>query len=239
MNLWIKFTKENYLKYISHLDLMRMFQRTFRRCNVPIKYSQGFNPQPRMTIGNPLALGIESSEEFMEIELYKKMPVDEFINTVNKELPQGIKILDAKYVDSKSSISSFIDWSYYEMQFVVNNIIDLTSLKISFQKLLEKDKLTIEKEKRKGNKITIQEKDVRPFIGNLTISEEKSEKISGNKYLITINCLLKSGDKGNLKPTDLLKVIEKYADLDIDSDTVEIKRLRIYSEIENRIEPLM
>jgi len=239
MNLWIKFTKENYLKYISHLDLMRLFQRTFRRCNIPIKYSQGFNPQPKMTIGNPLALGVESAEEFMEIDLYERIPEDEFIRIVNSDLPEGIKIIEVKYVDSKSSITSFIDWSYYEIQFVANNIDDLNLLKTSIMKLLEMDQLIIEKEKRKGNKVVSQNKDVRPFIGNITISEGKTKKISDNECLITINCLLKSGDKGNLKPVDLLKVIEKYTDIDIDIDTAEIKRLKIYSEKDNKIEPLM
>src|SRR5690606_9257641 len=104
---------------------------------------------------------------------------------------------------------------------------------------LEMDQLIIEKEKRKGNKVVSQNKDVRPFIGNITISEGKTKKISDNECLITINCLLKSGDKGNLKPVDLLKVIEKYTDIDIDIDTAEIKRLKIYSEKDNKIEPLM
>jgi len=239
MKLWIKFTKENYMKYISHLDLMRLFQRSFRRCNIPIKYSQGFNPQPKMTIANPLALGIASAEEFMEIELEERISEIEFINTMNKDLPEGIKILDAKYVDSKDCITTFIQWSYYQIQFTVRNILSLSLLETYISKLLNKEELIIEKEKRKGSKTIIKEENIRPLIGNITISKDKTMAISENIYQVTINCLLKSGDKGNLKPLDLMKAISKYADMDIDFDTVEIKRLNMFSETDNKIEPLM
>ena len=239
MKLWIKFTKEGYMKYISHLDLMRLFQRSFRRCNIPIKYSQGFNPQPKMTIANPLALGIESSEEFMEIELEERIPEKEFINTMNRDLPEGIKIVDAKYVDSKNSIATFIDWSYYQIQFTANNISNLDILEASIARLLEKDELIIEKEKRKGNKTITKEENIRPLIGNIAVSKDKTVAVSDSTYQVTINCLLKSGDRGNLKPSDFLKALSKYIGIDIDVDTAEIKRLNIFSEIDNKIEPLM
>ena len=122
MILRVKFTKESYLKYISHLDLMRLFQRTFRRGNIPIKYSEGFNPQPKFSIANPLALGIGSIEEYMDIDLYKKIAIEDFIERMNKELPEGIKIIDAKYIEDNRSISSLISWSFYEIKFIANGL---------------------------------------------------------------------------------------------------------------------
>ena len=97
--LRVKFTKESYLKYISHLDLMRLFNRTFRRADIPIKYTEGFNPQPKFSIANPLALGIESISEYMDIELEEEMPVEDFIEKMNKELPKQIRILEGKYIE--------------------------------------------------------------------------------------------------------------------------------------------
>ncbi len=91
MILRVKFTKKGYLKYISHLDLMRLFERGFRRAQIPIKYSEGFNPQPKFSIANPLALGIESEEEYMDINLHERIPIDEFIERMNRELPDDIK----------------------------------------------------------------------------------------------------------------------------------------------------
>jgi len=239
MKLWIKFTKENYMKYISHLDLMRLFQRSFRRCNIPIKYSQGFNPQPKMTIASPLALGIESAVEFMEIELEERISEKEFINAMNKDLPEGIRIIDAKYLESKSSIATYIHWSYYQIQFTANNVSSLDKLEDYIAKLLERDELIIEKEKRKGNKTITKEENIRPLIGNIAVSKDKTKTVSENSYQVTINCLLKSGDRGNLKPLDFLKALSKYTGIHIDADTVQIKRLNMFSEMENRIKPLM
>ncbi|NLY78022.1 MAG: DUF2344 domain-containing protein [Tissierellia bacterium] len=239
MILWIRFTKQNFMKYISHLDLMRLFQRSFRRCNIPIKYSQGFNPQPKMAIANPLALGTESFEEYMEIELTQRIPEDDFIKTMNKDLPEGIKILDAKYVDEKKSITTYIDWSHYEIQFMAYNVADLDTLEASITGLLERDQIIIERERRKGNKVITKNVDIRPLIGNITLSKDKTVETSEREYLVTINCLLKSGDRGNLKPIDLLKALDKNTNMNIEVDTADIRRIKIFTEGQNSIEPLM
>lgn len=236
MNLRVKFTKEGYLKYISHLDLMRLFQRVFRRGNIPVKYTQGFNPQPKLSIANPLALGIESIEEFMEIDLYKKIPEKQFIDTMNEELPEEIKILDVKYIDSKKSISSIIGWGYYEIQITINKLKDIDNLDILIKEWLDKDEIIIERIKRKGKNLKKENRDIRPFIGNVTVSKEKSLRISKDSFLVTIDCLLKAGDKGNLKPTDFLKGMNKYINnLDIDIDYAEIKRLKMFGDVEGEI----
>ncbi|MDY4561321.1 MAG: TIGR03936 family radical SAM-associated protein, partial [Peptostreptococcus porci] len=65
----IKFTKLGDMKYISHLDVQRLFQRVFRRAEVRLSYSQGFNPHPKMSYGNALALGVESYGEYVDIEI--------------------------------------------------------------------------------------------------------------------------------------------------------------------------
>ena len=84
------FTKKNYLRYISHLDLVRLFHRTFNRSQLQIKYSEGFNPHPKFSIANPLSLGIESEGEYIDIELENDIKIDEFIDRMNKALPQDI-----------------------------------------------------------------------------------------------------------------------------------------------------
>lgn len=239
MNMRVKFTKENYLRYISHLDLMRLFQRAFKRANIPIKYSQGFNPQPKLSIANPLALGIESSEEFMDIELYERIPESKFIDLMNRELPEGIRILDAKYFDGIKSISSIISWSYYEIKVRIKNLKDIDFLDILIKEWLNKDEIIIKKEKIKGNKIVQQDRNIRPLIGNVIISMDKTYKVKDDEYMVTINCLLKSGENGNLKPIDFLKGMCKYLNLDMDTDLADIKRLNMFAEIDGKIESPM
>ncbi len=235
MIIRVKFTKKNYLKYISHLDLMRLFQRAFRRGHIPIKYSEGFNPQPKFSIANPLALGIESIEEYMDIDLYKKISTKDFIEIMNKELPDGIRILEAKYTEDKRSISSLISWSYYEIKFTAKKLNNKDEFQDLIGEWLKEDKIIIKKIRRKGNKITERDQDIKSFIGNIVIKDFSSKEDTNTGSVVRIDCLLKAGDKGNLKPTDFLDAMEKYLDVGIDFDTVEIKRLELFAEEKGRI----
>ncbi len=233
MNLRVKFTKENYLKYISHLDLMRLFQRTFRRGNIPIKYSEGFNPQPKLSIANPLALGISSVEEYMDIELYEKMSTENFINRMNEELPEDIRILDAKYIEGDKSISSLISWSYYEIEFKLYNLENNETLERLVRDWLGEDKIVIKKIKHKGKRIIEKDQDIRPLIGNVVVNSQCS---IDDLHLVKLNCLLKAGDNGNLKPIDFIKAMDKYLNIGIDFDTLNIKRIGLFMEHEGKIE---
>lgn len=109
MILRVRFNKKNYLRYIGHLDLMKLFQRNFSRVGIPIKYSEGFNPKPRLSIANPLSLGIESEEEYMDVDLEDKISVEEFIKKMNSALPKDVQIIDGKYLEKGDSISSLIE----------------------------------------------------------------------------------------------------------------------------------
>lgn len=244
MIIRVKFTKRNYLKYISHLDLMRLFQRTFRRGDIPIKYSEGFNPQPKLSIANPLALGIASDEEYMDIDLDEKMPAEDFANKMNMELPEDIKVLEAKYIEENKSISSLVSWSFYEIKFEANNIGDEGNLESLIKEWLTKAKIIITKVRRKGKKVTEREQDIKPLIGNVIVKDMTEGWVQCHdfdtvKQYITINCLLKAGDNGNLKPTDFINAMEKYLNIGIDFDTLEIKRLKLFVENNGNIAPPM
>ena len=238
MRLRVKFTKENYLKYISHLDLMRLFQRAFRRGNIPIKYSEGFNPQPKFSIANPLALGIESEEEYMDIDLEERISPKAFIEIMNKELPEGIRVLDARYVKDNRSITSLISWAYYQIYFEAKNINSGEELNKLVNNWLEMDKITIKRIRKKGRRVIEKEEDIKPLIGNIVIKEDKQGEENNNLKSVNIvmNCLLKAGDKGNLKPIDLLEAMEKYIQPGIDFDSMGIKRIGLFTERGGSIE---
>jgi radical SAM-linked protein len=69
MRLVIKYTKEERVKYISHLDFLRLVQRAIRRADIPVAYSQGFNPHPRLSFASALAVGVTSEGEYLDIYL--------------------------------------------------------------------------------------------------------------------------------------------------------------------------
>ena len=90
----IVFEKNSTAIYMSHLDLMRCMTRAMSRAEIPVKYTEGFNPHPYLVFAAPLALGIEGEREYFEIKLTEEMPREEIKNRLNKALPQGLKILD-------------------------------------------------------------------------------------------------------------------------------------------------
>lgn len=80
------------MRFISHLDLMRVFSRAARRAELPLFISKGFSPHPKISIKRALKLGIESDNEEAEIILIKIMPLDEFCRRMNEQLPEGIQV---------------------------------------------------------------------------------------------------------------------------------------------------
>jgi len=86
------FAKKGLMRFISHLDLMRLFMRAFRRADFPFKTSQGFNPHIKLSIKRALKLGLESENEEATVTLRERMGREEFLTKFQDKLPQGIDI---------------------------------------------------------------------------------------------------------------------------------------------------
>ena len=93
--LKIKYTKGEEIRFISHRDLMRLFQRAIRRAGIPIAYSQGFNPHMKISWGQALKVGQSSQGEYAELQLSEYIKPSQLRERLNQQLPQGIEILDA------------------------------------------------------------------------------------------------------------------------------------------------
>jgi radical SAM-linked protein len=116
-NLEVKFSRGAEVKYISHLDLMRLWRRAFLRADMPMAYSKGFNPHPRISLALPLPLGVESIAELMEISLRRRVAPLSFMQAVSRELPSGIKILEVREVPPKlPSLQSRLRFVEYEVE---------------------------------------------------------------------------------------------------------------------------
>lgn len=88
------FEKKGNAIWISHLDLMRMFQRAFKRAGLPLTHTQGFNPRPSVSIALPLSVGMESRCELLDFELYgDPVPAGEIMDRLNAALVEGIRVL--------------------------------------------------------------------------------------------------------------------------------------------------
>ncbi len=90
--LRIKFSRGPEIKFISHLDIVRLWQRAFNRAGIQIAYSSGFSPHPRISLAAPLALGVTSEAELMDIFCIKGVAPHFFISAVNQQLPEGLSV---------------------------------------------------------------------------------------------------------------------------------------------------
>ncbi len=88
------FAKKDTMKYISHLDLMRLFMRALRRADLPLKITEGFNPHPKLSIRRALKLGLESDHEEATVALKEFVSAQDFKERLQKQLPHGIQIKD-------------------------------------------------------------------------------------------------------------------------------------------------
>ena len=97
MKIRIVFTKNGDIKYISHLDLMRLFGRALRRADLPFEVTQGFSKRPKIAIKRALKLGLESENEEAEFALREAMLIEEFRDRLQTQLPAGIQIKEVNY----------------------------------------------------------------------------------------------------------------------------------------------
>jgi len=94
----ICFSKTGPMKYIGHLDLLKLFQRAVRRCGLPVNFSEGFNPHLRVTFALPLPLGMEGMREYAVFEMGEAVPADAIGERLGAVLPAGIEIIGVRYM---------------------------------------------------------------------------------------------------------------------------------------------
>ena len=190
----LSFYKKSYAKFVSHLDLMRMFQRIFRIAGVDVTFSQGFNPHPKMSIAHPLPVGATSDEEYLDIQVDSKPDYNELVNRINGAMPQDIKIISAwEPVDSMNEISLA---KYTVKLTLVNRIGELDGLISSF---CSRNDIIIEKKTKKG----VSDTDIKPMIKSIELSDVADNNVV-LKFIISI------GEKANLKASSVLDAMEKY-----------------------------
>ena len=90
------FAKKGAMKYISHLDLMRLLTRALRRAAFPLKMTEGFSPHPKLSMARALKLGLESEHEEASVALTLPVAPEDFKRRLQLQLPEGIEIKDAK-----------------------------------------------------------------------------------------------------------------------------------------------
>ncbi len=198
----LRFSKEDRLKYISHLDINRAMARAFKRADIPLWYTEGFNPHPYMSFSLPLSLGVESLCESVDIRLTKDISNDEIKSRMNSVLPSGIRVLDV-YDDFRDcSEIAFSDY-VFKLEFKDNER--------AFERIkavLDSDEIPALKKSKQGRKRVLKETNIKPFIDKYSIS------IRGD--VIVLNIRLMAGTDKNLNPSLLFDTIIRLIDTEFE-----------------------
>ena len=118
MRIRITFAKQGALRYTGHLDLHRLWERAARRAELPLAYSQGFHPQPKMNLASALPLGFSSRCEVLDMRLEHEIPLEGLHEKLQNTLPTGIQVTSVESVDEKlPALQTLVASAEYEVTF--------------------------------------------------------------------------------------------------------------------------
>ena len=164
----LTYAKNELMRYTSNLDVHKSWERTIRRAKLPIAYSEGFHPQPKIQLACPLPLGFLSENEILDFELNENLPTNEILNLLKGKTPPGFEIFEIKEVlEKQPSLQVQTVASQYRIEFLEPQAFDL--LQARCQNIL--NEITIQRERR-GKKY-----DLRPLIEMLNLSLEDQDPI--------------------------------------------------------------
>ncbi|MCE5236709.1 MAG: TIGR03936 family radical SAM-associated protein [Clostridiaceae bacterium] len=175
MRIIARFEKTAPVRFVSHLDVQRLFQRAFRRALIPAAYSQGFNPHPVLAFATALSTGFTSSAEWLDLKLEREIEPDDFIKRVNTALPAGFRVIKAALAeDALPALSALMCATGYTVRFLCEP--DADALTTAIRSLLGGE-IVVNKKTKAGRK----DVDLRPqlyemvfFADRLAVTGEAS-----------------------------------------------------------------
>lgn len=222
MRVRVKFAKTGIMRYVGHLDLMRFFQKAVKRAELPIRYSEGFNPHQIMSFASPLGVGLTSEGEYMDIDLKEHVDALESLKALNANMVEGLEITGFKYLpdDAEKCMSAVTAASYIvtykdskDDACYIDNIADL---KVKF--FDEAHSINIVKKTKKGER----ELDLKPLIYRFNIEVKDGVPV--------YDLLLSSGSSDNIKPELVIKAFHEFIGLpEFDELSLDIHRVDMYT----------
>ncbi len=221
----IRFSRGEAVKFIGHLDIMKVFERAIRRSSLPIAYSKGFNPHPQMVFGLPLAVGVTSDAEYADFDLTREVDTADFMEKLNESLPVGIRITAASYKNTKANIMASIAAADYEIDIFLRETVSTASVEEKINKLMEQESIMALKESKGG----VKEINIRPLILNVSVGEieEKPPGYEAFKTVLKITAGFKAGNVANLKPDLFLKALAEHTDILVETRRVHRRALYV------------
>lgn len=191
--LRVRFRRGDSVKFISHLDIIRLWHRALRRAGIDIAYSEGFNPHPRISLAAPLALGVTSEAELMDIFTNRHISPHSFTSLLERQLPPGIEILQVCLVaPTMPALQSQVRFAEYNVD-VAGKADDVTA---AIASLLAKESLLWQHQRDTGTRSY----DLRPLVDDLWLGEWRN---GGGAIGMRLRC----DSNGSGRPEQVVKAL--------------------------------
>lgn len=217
ITLRVKFKKVGQLQYISHLDLVRTVHKIVVRSKLPLWYTEGFNPKPKLVFAAPLSVGTESVCEFLDIRLKERIDPEAAMNMLNANMTDEMQVIKAYYPDTKPTD---LKWLSYTV--TVDTVGADAALVDKISEALAGEKIEVVKKSKKGEVLT----DIRPLI------KTADAVLDGSS--IRISCVLSADPSGFLNPEYIVKYLRTECGIlsstDLLSEGYAIMRENAYRE---------
>lgn len=190
----VRFTKREALRFISHHDLLRVFELALRRSGLKVAHTQGFNPRPKLSFALALSLGIESLDELVDIDLlHDDAPLapPELVKVLGAQLPAGLTLLQAEFATGRPVVEA----CEYECEIPPTH--DLQQLQQRLSAFMESASHPHTRDR--GSAKRPRHFDARAYTLQASIEANETRRV--------LRMRLKTGDDGGMKPTDLLQII--------------------------------
>lgn len=210
--LRLRFEKTDRAIYISHLDLMHTMQRAFSRAGYELKYSEGFNPHPQISIALPLSVGASSLCEIMDFRLTHDVDISELPARLSAVMPEGIKVLDCYVAEHKPALLKYLE---IEGMFEYDER-DAETMRGALEAFFSAEQIVITKKTKRG----MGESDIKPAIRNISF-----EAVDGG---VKLHALI-SAQEPTLNPSLLADALSQKAP-EIAPDFAKFTRLETYHE---------
>ena len=227
----IVFEKGSEMRFISHLDLMRTWERTLRRSGLPLAYSQGHHPHLKMSFGPPLPLGYRSRSEVFDLE-FARPPAIDLAKRLNAALPEGLQVLGCRPILFKTpSLMSQLEGATYRVRFPrsyleeagLDSALLLGTLRSRIAELMGREHVLV----RRQSEAQTREFDARPSILSLESLADETPAVLQASVRFTA--------RAQVRPEEIVALLIPH----VDARTTDIERTALWTEQDGvRLDPL-
>lgn len=245
MKTRIKFTKSGPLKFIGHLDVMRYFQKAFRRAELNVEYSQGYSPHQLMSFASPLGVGLTSDGEYLDVQFKTCDSPEVMIQKINEVMAEDIQVVDFQILpDNSKNAMSIVAAADYLISVKDGYLfMEKEVFEQKFQEFFRQESILITKKTKKSEN----EVDIKPLIYQISFNQEDFFQAVGNssensieKYKsvadsydngIQVFMQLSAGSVNNLKPELVMEAFCQYVNIEFNEFAYQMHRIEVYADL--------